>query len=98
MDLSLESQCFSRREDGEIFDAITSKKVCSKDNEKSIQRKKDPINAYTNKHEDIVLPFDDIEWITATTKDKMNIDIIRNGRFVLEGTKELNKPLDEARF
>ncbi len=90
--------CFSRREDGEVFDPITSKKVCSKDNEKSIQRKKDPIEAYTNKHEDIVLPFDDIECITAITNDNKRIDIIRNGRFVLEGTKELNRPLDDPRF
>ena len=31
-------------------------------------------------------------------KDGNTTDIIRNGRFVLPGTEELNRPLDEAGY
>jgi len=87
--------CFSREEDSDIFNPISKKAVCSKENEKSSLRKTNPTEAYTNKHEDIVLPFDDIEFISAITKDGQQIDIIRDGRFVLTGTEELNAPLEE---
>ncbi len=87
--------CFSREEDREVFNPISKKSVCSKDNEKSILRTTDPMEAYTNKHEDIVLPFDDIEFITAISEDERKIDVIRNGRFVIPGTEELNDPMDK---
>jgi aminopeptidase len=87
--------CFSRKEDSDMFNPISKKVICSKDNEKSLLRKTDPMEAYTNKHEDVVLPFDDIEYISAITNDGTQIDVIRNGRFVLTGTEELNAPLEE---
>jgi hypothetical protein len=87
--------CFSREEDKEITNPLSNKIVCSKENEKSKLRKTNPKEAYTYKHEDIVLPFDDIEFITAITKEETRIDIIKDGRFVLEGTLDLNKPLDD---
>ena len=73
--------CFSRKEDSDMFNPISKKSICSKDNEKSRLRTSSPMEAYTNKHEDIVLPFDDIEFISAITTNKEQIDVIRNGRF-----------------
>ncbi|MFW9922498.1 MAG: hypothetical protein ACFFDW_04320, partial [Candidatus Thorarchaeota archaeon] len=68
------------------------------DNEKSILRLTDRANeAYCNKHKDIVLPFDDIDFITAINPTGEKIDIIRDGLFVLPGTEELNEPLVEYR-
>ena len=66
------------------------------ENEKSTTRKEDPINAYTNKHIDITLPYEMLDSITAIGYDGTRTDIIRNGRFVLPGTEELNMPLDEG--
>ncbi|MHA1188828.1 MAG: hypothetical protein ACTSSK_18625 [Candidatus Heimdallarchaeota archaeon] len=68
------------------------------DNEKSILRKSDkPQEAYTNVHSDIVMPFDDIEFITATKKNGEKIEVIKEGLFVLPGSEELNEPLLEFR-
>lgn len=87
--------CFSRSEDIKIFNQFNQKQIIAKDNEKSILRKTDMDKAYTNRHTDITLPYDEIEFITAVTKNGDRTDLIRDGRFVLEGTEELNKPLDE---
>ena len=88
--------CFQMREDVKSFNKFNHKQVTACDNEKSILRKTDRKDeAYTFKHNDIVLPFDEISHIIAVTKEKEEIEIIVDGRFVLEGTEELNKPLIE---
>jgi len=86
--------CFSRREDNKIYNSFTGKEIIAKDNEKSILRKTKPEEAYTYVHIDITMPFESIDFITAITKDGQKIDIIKNGRFVVEGTEELNEALD----
>ncbi len=65
------------------------------ENEKSATRKEDPINAYTNKHMDITLPYEMLQSISAVRADGSSQDIIRNGRFVVPGTEELNIPLQQ---
>ncbi|MDP8220206.1 MAG: hypothetical protein P9X26_02590, partial [Candidatus Stygibacter frigidus] len=51
--------------------------------------------AYTNKHTDITLPYEELAYITAVTESGERFDIIKDGRFVVQGTEELNKPLEE---
>ena len=87
--------CFARGEEVKRINAINKKQVMACDNEKSILRKTErKAEAYTYIHKDIVMPFDDIDFITAILKTGEKIDIIRNGRFVVPGTEELNIPLD----
>ncbi|PWI48998.1 leucyl aminopeptidase [Candidatus Heimdallarchaeota archaeon B3_Heim] len=92
---ALGDTCFSRAEDSVKFNQFTQKKFCAVDNEKSILRKTDVNEAYTNKHQDIVLGFDSIDYITAVLQNGDHVDIIRDGRFTLKGTEELNIPLDQ---
>lgn len=86
--------CFSFAEDMQVYNAIDGKEIMAKDNEKSLMRKEDISKAYTNRHTDITLPYDGIEKIAVIQEDGSEIDIIKKGRFVLEGTEALNEPLD----
>lgn len=83
--------CFSFGEDNPVYNPLDKKEIIARDNEKSILRKTDINSAYTNVHTDITLPYDGLEFIQVITKSGETIDIIRNGRFVLEGTEELNE-------
>ncbi|MBK5112315.1 MAG: aminopeptidase [Candidatus Heimdallarchaeota archaeon] len=88
--------CFQMREDVKVYNRFTKKEIVACDNEKSILRKTDRKDeAYTFKHNDIVLPFQDIDFITAVTSDGTKINIIQNGKFSLKGIEELNIPLIE---
>lgn len=87
--------CFSHEEDMPVFNPIDNKEITARDNEMSLNRKTDHSKAYTGVHTDITLPYEDIEFITGLTEDGKNLDIIRNGRFTVKGTEELNIPLDE---
>ncbi|MHA1308968.1 MAG: aminopeptidase, partial [Candidatus Heimdallarchaeota archaeon] len=95
---ALGDTCFARGEDAKRYNFYNKKQVMACDNEKSILRKSDkPQEAYTNVHSDIVMPFDDIEFITATKKNGEKIEVIKEGLFVLPGSEELNEPLLEFR-
>ncbi len=85
--------CFSRDEDRTTLDMMTKKKIIAKDNEKTLNRKTNPEEAYTNVHIDITLPYESLSSIAAVTKDGNRLDIIKDGRFVVEGSEELNKYL-----
>jgi leucyl aminopeptidase (aminopeptidase T) len=87
--------CFSHEEDMPVYNPIDNKEITARDNEMTLNRKRDHSKAYTGVHTDITLPYEDIEFITGLTEDGKNLDIIRNGRFTVKGTEELNKPLDE---
>ncbi|MCK5050157.1 MAG: aminopeptidase [Candidatus Cloacimonetes bacterium] len=87
--------CFSWEEDSAVYNPIDNKEITARDNERSILRKEDVSKAYTNCHTDITLPYEDLDFITAVTADGEKIDIIRDGRFVVPGTEELNVPLDK---
>ena len=62
--------------------------------EKSAQRRTAPDQAYTGTHTDITLPYESIGSIAAVLEDGTRVEIIKDGRFVLSGTEELNRPLD----
>ena len=86
--------CFTYDEDNITYNP-DGKAIVARDNEVSIQRKTDMSKAYFNCHTDITIPYDELGRITVIKKDGSTEDIIVNGRFVVPGTEELNKPLDE---
>ncbi len=87
--------CFSHEEEAPHPNFLNGKEMIAVENEKSATRGEDPIGAYTQKHMDITLPYDMLASITALTHDGKQHFIIRDGRFVVPGTEELNIPLDE---
>ena len=86
--------CYTYDEDNTTYNP-DGKKIVARDNEVSILRKTDVSKAYFNCHTDITIPYDELGRITVIKKDGSEIDIIVDGRFVVSGTEELNKPLDE---
>jgi hypothetical protein len=66
----------------------------ARDNSVSILRKTDPQKAYFACHTDITIPYDELGSIIAYGNNGEKYEIILNGRFVLEGTEELNKAFD----
>lgn len=86
--------CYTHDEDNITYNP-DGKSIVARDNSVSILRKTDPSKAYFNCHTDITIPYDELGRIVAVAKDGTKTDIIVNGRFVLPGTEELNKALDE---
>ena len=87
--------CYSYSEDNKVYNQYDGKEIIAKDNEKSILRKTDINKAYTQCHTDITIPYDSIGHINVITNCGDIIPIIKSGRFVLEGTEELNEPFNE---
>ena len=57
-------------------------------------RKEDPSKAYFNCHTDITIPYNELKDITVVCEDGRQIPVIRDGKFVVPGTEELNLPLE----
>ena len=87
--------CYSYSEENRLFNP-DGKEIVAKDNECSILRKEDESKAYFHCHTDITIPYAEIGSIRSVHADGPEVEIMRNGRFVLPGTEELNRPLDEA--
>ena len=85
--------CYSWAEDNKVYNP-DGKEIIAKDNSISLKRKEDPGKAYFQCHTDITIPYDELGGITVVSQAGERIEIIRNGRFVLEGTEILNEPLD----
>ncbi len=85
--------CYSYEEDMETFNP-DGKKITARENEVSALRNTDPENAYFDVHCDITIPYEELGSITAVC-GRERTDIIRDGKFVLEGTEELNEALRE---
>ena len=83
--------CYSHEEDRMTFNP-DGKAIVARDNEVSALRHEDPKKAYFNCHTDITIPYDELGEVTAVAPDGTEYPIIREGRFVLEGTEELNAP------
>ena len=84
--------CYRHAEDSRIFNP-DGKEIVSKENSFSALRDTEPEKAYFNCHTDITIPFDELGRIYAVYQDGTEVDIIRDGRFVLAGTEELNEDL-----
>ena len=87
--------CFSWVEDLPVYNILNKKEITARDNDMSLLRKEDLNKAYTGVHTDITLPYEGIEFIAAVTYSGESIDIIRDGKFVLSGTEELNNAFEE---
>lgn len=85
--------CYSWEEDVKVYNP-DGKEIVARENEVSALRKTDPSKAYFSCHTDITIPYDELGEITAVTKDGEEIVIIKDGRFVLEGTSILNEPFE----
>ncbi len=85
--------CYSWAEDTPVYNP-DGKEIFARDNEVSLQRKTDISKAYMNCHTDITIPYDELGSIQVVKADGTEIALLENGRFVLDGTEELNKPLD----
>ena len=87
--------CYSHEEDMVTYNP-DGKAIVARENSISALRKTDPLKAYFGCHTDITIPYDELKSITAISADGEKTDIIRDGRFVLKGCEELNKPLDAS--
>ena len=83
--------CYSYSEERRVFNP-DGKEIIARDNECSLRRLEDMSKAYFNCHTDITIPYEEIGCITAVHEDGTEVDIIREGDFVLPGLSELNKP------
>lgn len=91
---ALGDTCYSHAEDVKVYNP-DGKEIIARDNEVSILRKTEPAKAYFNCHTDITIPYDELGSLVAVDGDGKEIPIIIEGKFVLEGLEELNKPLLE---
>lgn len=88
--------CYSYSEENRLYNP-DGKEIVAKDNECSILRKEDESKAYFNCHTDITIPYDEIGAIISIHADGTEVDIMKNGRFVLAGTEELNQPFEKEK-
>ncbi len=87
--------CYSWAEDVAVYNP-DGKEIVARDNEKSILRKTDVNQAYTQKHTDITIPYDELALIEVIKDNGEAVTILKDGRFVLAGTEALNRPFEEA--
>lgn len=85
--------CYSHAEDTPVYNP-DGKEIIARDNEISILRREDVSKAYLNCHTDITIPYDELDSIIAVEADGTEHPIIMDGRFVVSGTEELNRPLE----
>lgn len=85
--------CYSHAEDISVYNP-DGKEIVSRDNEISSLRKNDPMKAYFNCHTDVTIPYEELGLLEAVGYDGTGTAIIKEGRFVLPGTEELNKAFE----
>lgn len=86
--------CFSWEEDVVTCNP-DGKQMIAKENERSALRKEDVSQAYYNCHTDITIPYDELKEIAVLHEGGGRTCLIRDGRFVLPGTEELNVPFEQ---
>ena len=87
--------CYSFSEDQKLYNP-DGKEIVAKDNSCSILRKEDMSKAYFNCHTDITIPYKELALLEVILKSGAGTTIIKDGRFVLPGTEELNRPFEES--
>lgn len=88
--------CYSHSEDLAVFNP-DGKEIIARDNEVSLLRKTDVLAAYFGCHTDVTVPYRELGRIWGETKDGERKVIFENDRYVLPGTEELNKALEEIK-
>ena len=91
--IAIGDTCYSYCEDVRVYNP-DGKEIVAKENECSAFRKEDPKKAYFNCHTDITIPYDELGSICVIDDEGEMVSIIENGRFVLPGTEELNRPFE----
>ena len=86
--------CYSHEEDMVTYNP-DGKAIVARENSVSALRHTEPLKAYFGCHTDITIPYDELGRLYGVCADGQVLDIIRDGRFVLEGTEALNEPFDE---
>ena len=86
--------CYSHEEDMLTYNP-DGKAIIARENEVSALRKTNRAQAYFNCHTDITIPYDELGELAAVNKEGEKEVIIKEGRFVLKGCEELNRPLGE---
>ena len=86
--------CFSHEEELVTCNP-DGRQMVAKENDFSKLRNSEPEKAYFNCHTDITIPYSELGDIIVHTCSGGTIDIIKNGRFVLEGTEALNEVFDD---
>ena len=89
--------CYSFSEDQKICNP-DGKEIVAKDNAFSVLRKEDMSKAYFNCHTDITIPYKELALIEVLHKDGTATALICDGRFVLPGTEELNRPFENESY
>lgn len=87
--------CYSWSEDSPVYNP-DGKEIIARDNEISRLRKEDVSKAYFSCHTDITIPYREIDGIVAVSGKGEQFPIILDGKFVVPGTEELNKPLTQV--
>lgn len=85
--------CYSWAEDTPVFNP-DGREIIARDNEISICRKENISKAYYGCHTDITIPYEELGSICVIDANGEKTSIIEDGRFVLPGTEELNKPFE----
>lgn len=88
--------CYSYCEDLRVYNP-DGKEIIARDNEVSLLRRTDVSAAYFGCHTDVTVPYSELGAIWGETKDGERIVIFENERYVLPGTEELNKALEEIK-
>lgn len=86
--------CYSYEEDNKQYNP-DGKEIVAKENSVSRLRLTNPGKAYFGCHTDITIPYEELGEVTAVCADGREIPLIREGRFVLPGTEELNEALGD---
>lgn len=84
--------CFSHEEELVTYNP-DGKQMMAKENRFSAMRHTEPSKAYFNCHTDVTIPYHELGDIIVHCRDGREIVLIQEGRFVLEGTEELNRVL-----
>ena len=85
--------CYSWNEDLPVYNP-NGKEIIARDNEVSLLRKENPAKAYMGCHTDITIPYRELGLLEVLGDQGFRREIIRDGRFVLDGTEALNQPLE----
>ncbi len=91
---ALGDTCYSESEEVAVYNP-DGKEIIARDNEVSILRKEDRSKAYFNCHTDVTIPYDELGALYGVRADGSEIEIIKDGRFVLDGCEPLNEPFSE---
>ncbi len=86
--------CYSHEEDVMTYNP-DGKAIVARENEISALRHEDMEKAYFGCHTDITIPYDELGELAAVKEDGSRITVIQDGRFVLEGCEELNRPFSQ---